>query len=193
MNKLKDNDLREALHRRESRRVQTTVPPGFLDDVMQSIGQPPSHEGRAKRVALAALAVAASILLAVLITAPDAPQEKFPPREQPVCSVQTTRLQRSNNPFAACKQVETSVPAVQRQFLSPRHAPRKAVAKAQQTSVDSLAALITRIEQEMQNIRDSCYQANVERLIRADAHLQRLVNQLILDGMLADTTRIAAM
>lgn len=60
------------------------------------------------------------------------------------------------------------------------------------TPIDSLADIVEHIELAMQGVRDSCYLANVEKLIRTDDRLQRLVNQLILDGILADTTMSTA-
>ena len=55
------------------------------------------------------------------------------------------------------------------------------------TPIDSLADIVERIEQTMQGVRDSVYMANVEKLIRTDDRLQHLVNQLILEGIIADT------
>lgn len=60
------------------------------------------------------------------------------------------------------------------------------------TPIDSLADIVARIEQSMQGIKDSCYIANVEKLIRADNKLQRLVNGLILEGIVNEhTTQVA--
>ena len=56
------------------------------------------------------------------------------------------------------------------------------------TPIDSLTDIGARIEAGLQGISDSCYQANVEKLIRADARLQHLVNRLVLEGIMADTT-----
>ena len=56
----------------------------------------------------------------------------------------------------------------------------------QMTPIDSLADIVEHIEQAMQGVRDSVYMANVEKLIRTDDRLQHLVNQLILEGIIAD-------
>jgi len=56
------------------------------------------------------------------------------------------------------------------------------------TPIDSLTDIVARIEAGLQGISDSCYQANVEKLIRADVRLQHLVNRLVLEGIMADTT-----
>lgn len=57
------------------------------------------------------------------------------------------------------------------------------------TPIDSLADIVAHIEQSMQGIKDSCYLANVEKLIRADNKLQRLVNELILEGIMTGSTK----
>lgn len=70
--------------------------------------------------------------------------------------------------------------------------PKPMTAGAKMTPIDSLTDIIARIESGLQQVRDSCYLANVEKLIRADDQLQKLVNNLILDGILTDsTTRVA--
>ena len=63
-------------------------------------------------------------------------------------------------------------------------APQPAV--RQMTPIDSLADIVERIELAMQGVRDSCYMANVEKLMHTDDRLQHLVNQLILEGITAD-------
>lgn len=59
--------------------------------------------------------------------------------------------------------------------------------------VDSLDYYISQVEMHLTKIRDSCYEARVARLIRVDDRLQRLVNQLILDGIIADTLHQTAL
>ena len=58
----------------------------------------------------------------------------------------------------------------------------------QMTPVDSLADIIAHIETSMQGVRDSCYIANVEKLIRVDDRLQRLVNELLLEDIVNEPT-----
>ena len=222
MNKLKDtqdllvkddgfsDDLREALRRREARRKPTELPTDFVDSVIHEVNKGKARpKAKAWRIALTLLAAAACIAFAVMLIVPKSqplpslaeagqgvepvvpqpkpllqsslPQEpkmaaapathanmKFERRKRIVCTVQTHSLNGSNSPSAASK------------LNTP-------------SAADSLNYYISKVEQSLTDIRDSCYQANVERLIRADAHLQRLVNQLILDGILADTIRFVAM
>ena len=72
-----DTDLREALRRREAKRPQTEVPDDFLSNVMQKTEaqqhprrQDASGNRRPWRIALAALAAAASVALVVMLTWP---------------------------------------------------------------------------------------------------------------------------
>ena len=77
MNKPNDTDLREALRRREARRPRVEVPDDFLSNVMQKTEaqqhpqrQDASGNRRPWRIALAALAAAASVALVVMLTRP---------------------------------------------------------------------------------------------------------------------------
>ena len=60
MNELKDQDLREALRRREARRAKPEVPADFCDSIMEEIAPKQSH-----RTGWRWMAVAASILLLI--------------------------------------------------------------------------------------------------------------------------------
>jgi len=77
MNEWNDSELREALRRREARRPRTEVTEDFVNDVMREIEAREHHrrqEASVKRhlwrIALAALAAAASIVLVVIWTWP---------------------------------------------------------------------------------------------------------------------------
>ena len=75
MNKLTDKDLREALRRREARRVKTEVPADFCDNVMQEIDGKPAR--RPRYAYIAALAAAACIAIAVLMIWPTDGEQKY--------------------------------------------------------------------------------------------------------------------
>ena len=60
MNELKDQDLREALRRREARRAKPEVPVDFCDSIMEEIAPKQS-----RRPIWRWMAVAASILLLI--------------------------------------------------------------------------------------------------------------------------------
>lgn len=61
------------------------------------------------------------------------------------------------------------------------------------SAADSLEYYISRVEAQLSKISDSCYEAQVERLIRADDRLSRLVNRIIMDGIITDTLRHTAL
>ena len=66
-----NDDLREALRRREAKRPQVEVPADFLDSVMQQVGPDRTHaKAKTWRIALASLAIAACTLTAVLLVWP---------------------------------------------------------------------------------------------------------------------------
>lgn len=197
MNKLKDNDLREALRRRESKRKPAEVPADFLDNVMREVNTEKARP-RVKiwHMAVTSLAAAACIAIAVMLTLPKA--QPLPSQLQP--PVQASSPQRQKEEAAPV--LQTSLQSARSRIIistEQNHIPdapelySPSSKPAAPSAADSLNYYISKVEQSLADIRDSCYQVNVERLIRADAHLQRLVNQLILDGMLADTVRIAAM
>ena len=79
MNKLKDNDLREALNRREARRTKPEVPADFCDSIMQEIAPKKSHSVIWRWVAAAAcLAVIVGIGLKMLPTeSPTQPEKEI--------------------------------------------------------------------------------------------------------------------
>ena len=62
-----------------------------------------------------------------------------------------------------------------------------------QSAADSLEYYISCVEAQLSKISDSCYEAQVERLIRVDDRLSRLVNRIIMDGIITDTLRHTAL
>lgn len=191
MDKLKDTDLREALRRREARREQTEVPADFVDNILgQTVNR---HPGRTAQTVWGLLAVAASIAVLVLIAWPEAPVVQ--PGEMPKIVRQPQAL-RPTALSITSEAHERSVRSPRAQRPKPTKTASEAVGHSADgtppqnaTVTDSLEYYISKVEQQLANIRDSCYEARVERLIRVDDRLGRLVNQLILDGILSDTLR----
>lgn len=200
MNKLNDTDLREALRRREAKRMQTEMPADFCDRVMQKIADAPASKPIARRwrTAMTALAAAASIALAVLLTGP---------KEQPIPSVTSGEATTKS----AVAQSEQSVAlALPLSYKTERAARRQPATTTRQTmssaptaipaedtpaatpSMDSLDYFISKVEQQLDKIRDSCYEIRVGRLLRADVRLQQLVTQIMADGIIADSLYITA-
>lgn len=67
MNRLEDSDLREALRRREARRMKPEVPADFMDSVMKEIGDRRQETAASRRWRW--IAAAASLLLIIGIGA----------------------------------------------------------------------------------------------------------------------------
>ena len=200
MNKLNDTDLREALRRREARRPETAVPEDFCANVMRAVEE--QRPKRTWRLAATALAAAASIAIAVVLTwpkelaQPSAPhvgeeqlvgpviaqaaraQETYtPPQSHP------TERKRADAPTANGKHGQHSKP----------QAKAKAVTESPETApIDSMSYYLAKLEQGLAHVRDSCQAAHIERLIRADAQLQKIVNTLMIRELMADTVSTAS-
>lgn len=100
-----------------------------------------------------------------------------------------TPIQQPEEPvLAAITPTETKPTTVKTKQAKP-----VTVSHATMTPIDSLTDIIAHIESSMQGVRDSCYIANVEKLIRVDDRLQRLVNDLILEGMMNTPTAQVAL
>ena len=76
MNKLRDNDLRKALNRREARRTKPEVPADFCDSIMQEIAPKKSRPVIWRWVAAACLAVIVGIGMKMLPTESQTQPEK---------------------------------------------------------------------------------------------------------------------
>lgn len=194
MNNPNDTDLREALRRREAKRPRVDVPADFLGSVMQQIADTPAAKPVAKsatkvwRMAMTVLATAASIAIVVLLVMPHDAQQGASPTGQvavllPTNSATMTFVAQTATPIPAGK---PAIPT--RKSKTPI---RKSQTKTDAT--DSLDYYISAVERKLAEIQDSCYEARVERLIRADDRLQRLVGRLVLNGILCDTLRATAL
>ena len=132
----------------------------------------------------AAAAVVAGLLLGAAVwqdKLTETPQStvvrtvKRPPRPRP-------SFEEAGRQTATVAQQTPPVKAKPPRTTTPRPAVRP------MTPIDSLADIVAHIESVMQDVRDSCYTANVKKLIRTDERLQRLVNRLILESIVTDTT-----
>lgn len=142
------------------------------------------------------MAAAAVLIVAVVLTYPLLqPQEQSLPKQY--------RQPRPETIVAVMPKAQPAASAAQPTVPTAKPVARKTLAKAARqeqpqatpiattTPVDSLAYLVARIEEELNRIGDSCYEANVEKLIRSDERLQRMVNRLILTGILREETAVA--
>ncbi len=180
-------------------RIMDALPDELTDRIVDALpdsGRPTAKPARRIRLYItAAMAVAASILLLIVLNT-----------RQPMTDdgMQTT-AQGDTHPTPQVSQASQPMP--QPSHPSPltseppahsRVLPAEKVAQritdiklveqhAAVTTADSLDYYISRLEAQLADIRDSCYEARVEHLMRVDDRLQRLVNQLVLEGIIADT------
>ncbi len=184
------DELREALGRLEARRPRTEVPEDFVAGVLrQTTG---TRNSTARRIALWGLAAAAAIALLLVPTwhreEPAAPERKLSlhvtelSHRDKKLSLHVTKLSHRD------KKISPHVTKLSHRDkkLSPHVTPAPEPA-------DSMEYYIAKIEAGLEAVSESCYEANVERLIRADARLGQLVNRLLLNGIIADSLRQTAL
>ena len=161
----KDTDLREALRRREAKRQKVEVPADFLDNVMQRIED--QRPRRTARIALAVLAVAASVALVFVLN-------NEPKTTPAVTADDTTRYIKRED---SLRMVPVALTAKQQAAESQKRRP--AVRSTQRTKVtDDLDDYVAQIESDLADVRDSCYLAQVERMIADNEELQQLMNEM---------------
>lgn len=182
MNKLTDNDIREALKRREARRTRPEMPADFCADIMQEIAPKPVR--RARYAYIAALAAAACTAFAVLMVWPkeDAPQSDG--SELVVRKEQTSSLSPKTEQDTISRMLPARVSVHQ-----AKRTGRPLVAqqtKLSASSADSLDYYINKIEHELAQVDDSLYIERIHRVMHADERLQRIVNNYILNELHKD-------
>ena len=201
MNKLRDTDLREALRRREAKRPQTEVPDDFLDRVMLEVGtidrmmQDTESEGqnaqrrtlrRTRHIVLTALAAAASIALVVLLAWPRQTKQDFTESKVRGSSEESPTFLpvKSEAPVAHIAQSEKAVPTRVRLEANELRSSKPSKRKIEAVEVRSASGtrpgigeddLIAQLERDLADVRDSCYLAQVERLIADNPDLQQLM------------------
>ena len=180
MNKLTDNDLREALRRREARRTETEVPADFCNNVMQEITPKPAR--RPRYAYITALVAAACIVFAVLMVWPTKDAQKS------AGSRLTVRKEQTHSPSPTIGQ--DTVVLVQPAKSTIRQAKvsdRQLVAQQNTaTATDSLDYYINKIERELAQMDDSLYIERIHRVMHADERLQRIVNNYIVNELHKD-------
>ena len=158
MNELTDNDIREALRRREARRVKPEVPADFCDNVMQEIGG--TEKRHTKRVwSWRWTAVAACLIIIIGIGVQHQSFNQSCPNDKLTTVDYPIDHGRLNN--------------------SPRSID-------QSSATDSLDYYINKIERELASVDDSLYIERIHRVMHADERLQRIVNSYIVNELHRD-------
>ena len=180
MNELTDNDIREALRRREARRVKPEVPADFCDNVMQEIGG--TEKRHTKRVwSWRWTAVAACLIIIIGIGVQHQSFNQSCPNDKlTTVDYQTDHGRLSNRPRSINKLTTVNHPIDHgRLNNSPRSID-------QSSATDSLDYYINKIERELASVDDSLYIERIHRVMHADERLQRIVNSYIVNELHRD-------
>lgn len=186
----KDQGLRQALQRRNESAERMTLPEDFTDRLMQRLEEPTPtlpKGGRNKSLLywgrLVGASIAASVVL--LLTFHFINNKEVTKVEQPIV-VKKTESQRSEpkaikkEPIQMAKEEKTVV--AKTTMINKRS---KASVSESKTSItvaatDSLDYYIDKIERELAQVDESLYIERMNKVIRADERLQRIVNSYIL-------------
>ena len=204
MKHLEDKDIRDALLRKESRRQETVVPDDFLDRVMDEISQSLADTeftpqrtamGKVKPMAIV-LSVAASIALLVVFAWPRIKTMVNEKQDQQQLTATTNHPTKEKNKdsntgttIEVSQPKETTMPDTKLSNVATHPAPTREATtpqgrKSQQaipsSGIDSLQYYIDKIEQELAVVDESLYIDRMNKVIRADERLQRMVSSYIL-------------
>ncbi len=188
----KDQGLRQALQRRNEAAERMTLPEDFTDRLMEQIGKPtpaPPKGGRTKSLSYwgRLVAAAACLLIIIGVGLKLLPKEE-PAKTQPVVVKKTEKPlpQPLPNRVGRTKSLPSRgrlEGAVAKSKVVSQHPTRTEVAQKNPTAVpatDSLDYYIDKIERELAQVDESLYIERMNKVIRADERLQRMVNSYIL-------------
>ena len=188
----KDQGLRQALQRRNEAAERMTLPEDFTDRLMEQIGKPTPalpKGGRTKSLSYwgRLVAAAACLLIIIGVGLKLLPKEE-PAKTQPVVVKKTEKPlpQPLPNRVGRTKSLPSRgrlEGAVAKSKVVSQHPTRTEVAQKNPTAVpatDSLDYYIDKIERELAQVDESLYIERMNKVIRADERLQRMVNSYIL-------------
>ena len=170
------DDLRAALRRREARRPQAEVPADFLNSVMQQI-EPDRTQVKAKtwRIALVTLSIAACTITAVLLVWPKGDEKQSDVSELIV------HKERTPSPSPANSQSVTTEKTIVSKPVAKKHVEKTKVSQQDTPHTENVNEsdnYMTELENSLADVRDSCYLAQVERMITGNEELQRLMDEM---------------
>ena len=186
----KDQGLRQALQRRNEAAERMTLSEDFTDRLMEQIGKPTPalpKGGRTKSLPywgrLVGASIAASVVL--LLTFHFLNNREVTKVEQPVVVKQTE--QKGSEPKAIEKepiQMAKEEKAVVAKTTMVNKRSKASVSESKNPTAvpatDSLDYYIDKIERELAQVDESLYIERMNKVIRADERLQRMVNSYIL-------------
>ena len=195
MTSYKDTDLREALRRKYADTPQ--MPTGMSERLMKRMDTTKNTRHRYWPYITTVLSIAASILLLIVLL----PKQESTEQSTMVAKKNTVPTD-SVQPTEYIVSTEATERTIMAQAIPDKYNTNKAIVnESQKPKVDSasaaenLADCIARLEAEMEALDDSVRDAHLEKLIAADARLQRLVNHIVgkqaeqaLNGLQKDST-----
>ena len=181
----KDQGLRQALQRRNEAAERMTLPEDFTDRLMERLEPTPNpspREGRTKT--LRWMATAACLLIIIGVGMALLPKEE-PAKNQPIV-VKKTESQRSEpktiekEPVQMAKEEKAVVARTTMVNKRPKASVSESKTSTTAATTDSLDYYIDKIERELAQVDESLYIERMNKVIRADERLQRMVNSYIL-------------
>ena len=186
----KDQGLRQALQRRNEAAERMTLSEDFTDRLMEQIGKPTPalpKGGRTKSLLywgrLVGASIAASVVL--LLTFHFLNNREVTKVEQPVV-VKKTKSQRSEpktiekEPVQMVKEEKAVVAKTTMVNKRAKASVSESKTSTTAATTDSLDYYIDKIERELAQVDESLYIERMNKVIRADERLQRMVNSYIL-------------
>ena len=181
----KDKGLRQALQRRNEAAERMTLSEDFTDRLMRRLEPTPNpspREGRTKT--LRWMATAACLLIIIGVGMALLPKEE-PAKNQPI--VVKKAEQKGSEPKAIEKEPiqmakEEKAVVAKTTMINKRSKASVSESKTSTTvaTTDSLDYYIDKIERELAQVDESLYIERMNKVIRADERLQRMVNSYIL-------------
>jgi hypothetical protein len=173
MTTYKDTDLREALRRKYADTPQ--LPADFMQRMHHATEKQMSKKWINK--ASAVLAVAASVALVMLLVWPKTVRKQNVIEKQ-IAAINPIVIE-DLLPDSAASTIEepTTTATVKHQAKT---ATVRAVGSVSISPADSLDYYISKIERELAEVDDSLYIERIQRVIKADERLQRIVNNYIM-------------
>ena len=181
----KDQGLRQALQRRNEAAERKTLSEDFSDRLMERIGEQEQKPKSKSRTWLYALIGAAAASVVLLLTLHYINNHEVMNVERPMVVKQTE--QHRSEPKAMEKK-EISMAKEEKTIVAKTtmvNMRQKASMTDNKTStaipaIDSLDYYIDKIERELAQVDESLYIERMNKVIRADERLQRMVNSYIL-------------
>lgn len=181
----KDQGLRQALQRRNEAAERMTLSEDFSDRLMECIGEQEQKPKSKSRTWLYTLIGAAAASVVLLLTLHYLNNHEVTNVEQPMV-VKQTEQHRSESKAMEKKEIsmakEEKIVVAKTAMVNKRP---KASMTDNKTSTaipatDSLDYYIDKIERELAQVDESLYIERMNKVIRADERLQRMVNSYIL-------------